>query len=179
MSFTFHEIHTVNPEAKAALEKSQAAFGFVPGLHKVLVESPAILEVYKHLHSEFQNTSFNNVELTVVWQTINFYHDCSYCLPAHTGIAHMMKVDPDIINTLSEGQPLADEKLRVLQATTRAIVDQRGHLSEEQLARFTEVGYGNQQLLEILLGLAQKTISNYANHLAKTPVDEPFKQFVK
>ena len=57
-------------------------------------------------------------------------------------------------------------------------MDQRGNLTEEQVAAFKAAGYGEQQLLEIVLGLAQKTISNFANHLADTPVDEPFQKFV-
>jgi|TARA_R110000744_G_scaffold287475_3_gene398622 alkylhydroperoxidase family enzyme len=179
MSFTFHEISTASDEVKPDLEKSEKAFGFVPGLHKVLAESPTVLRAYKVLHTEFQNTSFDAAELTVVWQTINLYHKCHYCLPAHTGIAHMMNVDQSIIDSLSNGEPLSDEKLRVLQETTRAIVDQRGDLSDKQVSRFKEVGYGNEQLLEIVLGLAQKTVSNYANKMAETPVDEPFLKFVK
>lgn len=179
MSFTFYEIETAPADVKAELETSQKAFGFVPGLHKVLAAAPQVLTIYKHLHTEFQNSSFNNTELTVVWQTINYYHQCNYCLPAHTGIVHMMKVDEEIIEALSKGEPLADLKLRALQETTYAITHQRGNLTDAQLDTFYSAGYGNQQLLEILLGLAQKVISNYTNHLAKTPVDEPFKKFVK
>lgn len=179
MSFTLYEIENAPKESKAELEKSQQAFGFIPNLHKVLAASPKALESYKYLHSQFQESSFNNTELTVVWQTINYYHQCHYCLPAHTGIAHMMKIEPAIIDELHNGQALQDDKLATLQQTTKAIVDQRGQLNVEQIEHFKNAGYGEQQLLEILLGLAQKTLSNFTNHLADTPVDEPFQQFVK
>ncbi|MBV1909746.1 MAG: carboxymuconolactone decarboxylase family protein [Kangiellaceae bacterium] len=179
MAFTLYEIEDAPAPASKELEKSKAAFGFVPNLHKVLAASPQTLEGYKALHTLFQASSFNNTELTVVWQTFNYYHQCHYCLPAHTGIAHMMKVETTLIEALHNGEVLQDKKLATLQATAKAIVDQRGVLSAEQLDDFKAVGYGEQQLLEIILGLAQKTISNFANHLANTPVDEPFKEFVK
>jgi len=179
MSFTLYEIDNAPSPANTELEKSQAAFGFIPNLHKVLAASPKTLEAYKALHELFQASSFDATEQTVVWQTINFYHQCHYCLPAHTGIAHMMKVDQETIESLHNGETLKTEKLKALQSTTRAIVDQRGVLSAEQITDFKSAGYGEAQLLEIVLGLAQKTISNFANHLAKTPVDEPFKKFVK
>ncbi|MCS7704844.1 hypothetical protein N0018_34145, partial [Pseudomonas aeruginosa] len=35
-------------------------------------------------------------------------------------------------------------------------------------------GYGERQVLEIVLALAVKTLSNYANHLFHTPLDEMF-----
>jgi len=34
-----------------------------------------------------------------------------------------------------------------------------------------------QQVLEIFLGLAQKVLSNYTNHIAQTPVDPAFTLF--
>lgn len=179
MKFTLYEIENAPAPADTELEQSQKVFGFIPNLHKVLAASPETLSAYKSLHNLFQKTSFNQTELTVVWQTINHYHQCHYCLPAHTAIAHMMKVDDDIIEALHHGKPVKNTKLAALQDTTRALVDQRGNLTDEQVARFKAAGYGEQQILEILLGLAQKTISNYTNQLANTPVDEPFQPFVK
>jgi len=58
------------------------------------------------------------------------------------------------------------------------MVRQRGVLTEEEVKRFFAVGYSKQQLLEIVLGISQKIMSNYTNHLANTPVDEPFKKYI-
>ena len=69
------------------------------------------LSAYKRLHELFQKSSLNNEELTVVWQTINVENDCRYCIPAHTGIAHMMNVDPAIIEARRSGGTLPVEKL--------------------------------------------------------------------
>lgn len=175
--FTIHDIESAPADSKPLLEDSLKAFGMLPNLHGVLADAPQTLDAYKKLHDMFQNTSFNNDELTVVWQTINVEHECHYCVPAHTGIAHMMKVDPAITEALRNKTALADEKLQVLHDTTLLIVRRRGHLTESEIEAFYAAGYGQQQLLEILLGLAQKVISNYTNHLAKTPVDDAFKQF--
>ena len=35
----------------------------------------------------------------------------------------------------------------------------------------------NAHLLEIILGVSQKVMSNYVNHLAQTPVDAAFNKF--
>ena len=94
------KVHTIEsaPEAsKPLLEASQKAYGMIPGLHGVLAAAPGILEGYQKLHELFVNTSFNEEELTVVWQAINVEHSCHYCVPAHTGIAHMMKVGTAIV----------------------------------------------------------------------------------
>lgn len=45
------------------------------------------------------------------------------------------------------------------------------------LEAFFAAGYGQQQVLEVILGLSQKVISNYVNHVAHTPVDKVFDKF--
>ncbi|TVZ09225.1 AhpD family alkylhydroperoxidase [Cellulophaga sp. RHA_52] len=172
-----HNIESAPEAAKPLLEKSKKAYGMIPGLHGVLASSPQILEAYQTLHELFTQTSFNEAELTVVWQVINVEHACHYCVPAHTGIAKMMKVDDAIIDALRDETPLEDAKLEALRTMTLAIVKNRGNVSKEELDAFYAAGYGEQHVLEIILGLSQKVISNYTNHIANTPVDEAFQKF--
>jgi alkylhydroperoxidase family enzyme len=174
MSFTLYTPETAPQAAQEELKNSVESFGWVPNLHAVLAEAPPVLAAYKNLHSLFQQTSFDAEELTVVWQSINLENKCHYCVPAHTTIAGMMEVDSALISALLEDKALPTEKLEVLKTTTKALLNQRGDLHDEQIARFKAVGYGNQQLLEIILGIAQKVISNYTNKLANTPLDDQF-----
>ncbi|MCF2949102.1 carboxymuconolactone decarboxylase family protein [Paraglaciecola aquimarina] len=174
------KIHTIEsaPEAsKPLLEGSLKAFGMVPNLHGVLANAPTILEGYQKLHELFTNTSFDAEELTVVWQGINVEHGCHYCVPAHTGIAHSMKVSPEVIEALRNEQPMPTPKLQALLDMTLIIVRNRGHVTDQELEAFYAAGYGEQQILEIILGLSQKVISNYTNHIGNTPVDKPFEKF--
>lgn len=172
-----HNMESAPEAAKPLLEKSKKAYGMIPGLHGVLANAPQVLEAYQTLHKLFTQSSFNEDELTVVWQAINVEHACHYCVPAHTGIAKMMKVDDAITNALRNETPLEDTKLEALRTMTLAIVKNRGNVSEEELSIFYTAGYGEQHVLEIILGLSQKVISNYTNHIANTPVDEAFHKF--
>ncbi|MDN3620343.1 carboxymuconolactone decarboxylase family protein [Polaribacter undariae] len=172
-----HNIETAPEASKALLEKSQKAYGMIPGLHGVLASSPQLLDAYQTLHELFTNTSFNEEELTVVWQAINVEHSCHYCVPAHTGIAKMMKVDDTITEALRNETPLANPKLEALRTMALTIVRNRGNATQADLDTFYAAGYGEQQVLEIILGLSQKVISNYTNHIANTPVDAAFKSF--
>lgn len=176
-NFTIHDLNTVPEASKAMLEKSKKTYGMVPNLHGVLAESPSTFEAYQTLHQLFSTSSFNADELTVVWQTINVEHECTYCVPAHTAIAGFMKVDSALSDALRNGEAMPTEKLQVLHDTTLIMVRERGNLSEQDMATFFAAGYGQQQLLEIILGLSQKVISNYVNHIAHTPVDKPFEKF--
>lgn len=172
-----NNIETAPEGSKALLENSLKSFGMIPGLHGVLASSPQILQAYQTLHELFTQSSFNAEELTVVWQAINVEHACHYCVPAHTGIAKMMKVDDNITEALRNETPLENSKLEALRTMTLSIVRNRGNVSKTDLEAFYEAGYEEKHVLDIILGLSQKTISNYTNHIANTPVDAPFLQF--
>ncbi|QIZ75769.1 carboxymuconolactone decarboxylase family protein [Ferrimonas lipolytica] len=176
-NFTIHNLDTVPEYSKAKLEQVKKQFGMIPNLLGVLSEAPGILDGYLALHQLFANSSFNAEELTVVWQTINVEHECTYCVPAHTGIAHSMKVDPALTEALRNRQVMPSEKLQVLHDTTLAMVRARGNLTEQQMQTFFDADYTQRQMLEIVLGLSQKVISNYVNHIAETPVDKVYEKF--
>ncbi len=176
-TFTVHTIESAPEKSKVILEQSVKKNGMLPNLHAVMSEAPGLLEGYQTLHKLFTESSFNAEELTVVWQTINVEHDCQYCVPAHTAIAHSMKIDVVLTEALRNSSAMPTEKLQVLHDTTISMVRNRGILSEQQVQVFFAAGYGQRQLLEIVLGLAQKVMSNYTNHLANTVVDESFTAF--
>lgn len=176
-SLKIHNIESAPQESKVLLEQSIKAYGMIPGLHGVLAGAPNILEAYQTLHKLFTESSFNEEELTVVWQTINVEHECHYCVPAHTGIAQMMNVDDSLSEALRNREAMPTEKLQMLHEFTLKLVRNRGQVSQEDLNKFYGVGYEERQVLEIILGLSQKVISNYTNHIANTPVDASFKKF--
>lgn len=173
-NFPSHDLETAPEASKPLLENSQKAFGRLPGLHKVLAESPQAYEGYQLLHKLFTETDFNADELTVVWQSINVENECHYCVPAHTGIAKMMKVSDELTEALRNETPLASAKLEALRTFTVQMLRGRGFVTDAQMKAFFEAGYGHRAVLDVILGLAQKTMSNYVNHVAQTPVDEVF-----
>ncbi|MFQ3244610.1 MAG: alkylhydroperoxidase family enzyme [Arenicella sp.] len=178
MKLQIHTQSTAPDASKPLLDQSLKDFGMIPNLHAVMAESPGVLESYKFLHQQFQKSNFNADEFTVIWQTINVEHECHYCVAAHTGIANMMKVDAAITDALRQRTQMPSSKLQVLHETTLELVRERGYLAESSHAAFFEAGYDNQQLLDIVLGISQKVLSNYINHLAVTPVDKAFEALV-
>lgn len=173
IDFTLHTIESAPTESKPLLAASQKAYGMIPGLHAVMAESPQHLEGYQILHELFQKTSLSAVERNVVWMAINVEHECHYCVPAHTVIAKMQGVDEATIKALRDNTPL-EPKLEALRTFTISVVRGRGHVNDLEVSAFLAAGYTKRHVLDILLGLGQKIMSNYVNHLAQTPVDAMF-----
>ncbi len=175
--FTLFTAETASAQSKPLLDDSLKLFGMIPNLHAVMADSPAVLEGYQALHRLFQETSFNKDELTVIWLAINVENECHYCVPAHTGIAYSMGVKEDVIEALRNEQPLADPKLEALRGYTLKLLRQHGQVEASDTEDFLDAGYEQRHILEIILGISQKVLSNYVNHVAATPVDKPFQKF--
>ncbi|WP_347330660.1 carboxymuconolactone decarboxylase family protein [Marinimicrobium locisalis] len=175
--FKLHDAESAPSDSKPLLEKSQENFGMIPNLHAVMAEAPGTLEAYQKLHELVLDSSFDNDEKTVLWQSINVEHKCHYCVPAHSGIARSMQVSEELDDALRDEKPLPTEKLEALRRFTLQVVRNRGEVSEKEIQAFCEAGYGHRQVLEVVMAVAQKVMSNYINHMAQTPIDEPFKPF--
>jgi len=158
-----------------AIHKRQ--FGFVPGLFQIMAGAPGVLDAYMNIHETFQNTTLSKAEQTVVWMAINVEHECTYCVPAHSALAHMWGIDEELIEALRNEAPIADPRLETLRSFTLDVVRSRGRVSEQRFEEFYDAGFTQQQALEIVLGVAQKVMSNYINHFAKTDFDPAFKKF--
>lgn len=171
-----HTPETAPEGAKKALEGIKGKMGFVPNIMGVFSGSPQTLEAYQTLQGLLGKTSFTPTEQQVVVMTASYENDCSYCMAAHTSIAKSQGVDDSVIKTVRNGESYDDPKLQALADFTKAVVQQRGNVSDDQVKQFKDAGYGEQQILEVILGVAMKTISNYTNHIAETPVDEAFEE---
>ncbi|MEM6354865.1 MAG: carboxymuconolactone decarboxylase family protein, partial [Pseudomonadota bacterium] len=103
-------------------------------------------------------------------------HGCHYCVPAHTTIAQMDKVDPDLVEALRTASPLADTKLEALRQFTLKVLRERGQVTAADVDAFKAAGYTDAHVLDVVLILAQKVMSNYVNHIYATPIDAPFQK---
>lgn len=174
--FPVHTMDSAPAAAKDLLQQTQQNFGFVPNLIAVMASSPTITEAYLNVAEIFSRSGLSATEQQVVLLTVSHYHECRYCMAAHTAIASMQSVDADVVQAIREGHAITDSKLEALRQFTHLVVEKRGWLAEEEIQAFIEVGYNRSQMLDILVGVAQKTLSNFTNHLANTPLDAAFSE---
>ena len=169
-------LDTASAEARKVLEKAKAQVGFIPNMYANMVNSPGVLDTYLDGYARFRSESgFTPTEQEVVFLVISRANGCGYCAAAHSMIADKMsKVPADVLAALRTGTPIANAKLAALATFTSVMFDTRGRPSPVDLAPFVKAGYGERQALEIVLALAVKTLSNYANHLFHTEVDAAF-----
>jgi uncharacterized peroxidase-related enzyme len=161
---------------KATLEQQKANFGFLPNMYQTMANSPAMLKTYLFGYEQFRTGSdFTSCEQEVVFMVLSRENGCDYCVGAHSFIADKMSGVPEqVTDAIRDGQVISDAKLEALASFTRVMLNTRGLPTRDDVAGFIEVGYTEQNVLDIILAMSVKTLSNYSNHLFHTELDEVF-----
>lgn len=106
--------------------------------------------------------------------TVSITNGCAYCVGSHSTVAQMVRMPEDILSALREQRQCADRKLTALRTVVLSILHHRGWVPDDDLEFFAAAGYGPRHLLDVLTIVALKTLSNYTNHIAHTPLDSQF-----
>ena len=164
------------PEAsRPMLEKVKKSLGFIPNLMAVFANNPTVLDGYLALGAVFEKGSFTAVERQIILLAASLENNCNYCAAAHSQIAKSLLNTPaEVVAAVRQGAPVPDAKLNALVALVRELVRERGYAKEKTIEKFLAAGYEKEQVMELLLGIALKTISNYLDHISPTPIDQAF-----
>lgn len=171
--FKMFDENTAPKGAREILEKTKAEFKMIPNLEKTMAGAPTLLEAYSITWNLFKTTTLSEVEQQIVYQAANFENECNYCVPWHTVLSRQAGMNPNDIEALRAGSRLSNDKHEQLRRFTQALIRTKGKVVMADLDTFFQAGYNEQQALEVILGIAIKTMSNYTNSIAGTPLDKP------
>lgn len=174
LDFQVHDTQSAPAASRETLQKVEKKYGFLPQLMGVLSESPTALKAYATVSEIFEGSSLTPVEKQVVLLSVSFVNECDYCMSAHSTLAGMVNMPQDVLEALRTGEPISDSKLEALRRFTTRVVEGRGWLDDAEVKAFLNTGYSRENVLEVLVGVTQKTLSNYTNHIAETPLDDAF-----
>lgn len=174
MQFDVHTKETAPEASRATLEAIAKKYGFLPNLFGVLAESPTAVQAYAAINNTLEHSALTPVEQQVVMLTTSATNDCAYCVGAHSAVAKMVRMPEDVLASLREQRPLSDQKLNALRALVLSVLRHRGWVPEADLEHVVAAGYTQRHVLDVLTIVALKTLSNYVNHIAHTPLDPQF-----
>jgi AhpD family alkylhydroperoxidase len=172
--FPLHTIDTAPDAVRGDLETMQTRMGFLPTMAGKLAEAPPLLMAYQAAAPFFEQTSLTPAERTVVLMAASHRQNCDFCMTAHSWGAQRQGLDAETLKALRVGAALPDGKFEALRLFTLAMLEKRGAVSEQETQAFLAAGYSPRQALEVILGLALKTMTNYTNALARTPPNPEF-----
>ena len=159
---------------QAIFDNLEKALGFVPNLYATYAHSTNALANY--LNFTNAKTSLNAKQKEVVNLVVSQVNNCEYCLAAHTAIGKMNGFTDSQIIELRSGKASFDSKLDALAKLAQNITEKRGATDEEVVNNFLKSGWTKENLIDAIVLVGDKTISNYIHSTTKVPVDFPAAQ---
>ena len=168
-------IATAPDSSKPSLAEIKKSNGSLPNLVAVLANSPVALEGYRALEAVWESGSFSPRERQLIVLTASAENRGSYCTAAHSTVLETaLRTPAEIVFAIRHNIPVPDAKLNAVVTLVKELVRGRGYAREKTIGNFIAAGYRREQVMELLVGIALKTISNYLDHLSPVPVDQPF-----
>jgi len=175
--FPLHTLDTAPAEARPLLAGIVKRFGFLPNVYAHLAESPVALEALLQLSAMFERTTLSAPQRHLLLLTSSVENRCTFCVAAHTRGARAAGVAADSIESIRDGALPQRADDAALVRFVRAVIVGRGFVSSGELDSFYAHGFTPQQVLEVVLGVTLKILTNYANHVTGTELNPELAAF--
>jgi len=170
-NFTIPSGGEVSENNQAIFDNLQKSLGFVPNLYAYYAKNETALADY--LAFQNRKSTLKAKEREVINLITSQINGCNYCLSAHTAIGKMNGFTDEQVIELRKGQASFDLKLNALVKFTASTVENRGNATEEVKKAFFDAGFTEANLIDVVIVIGDKVISNYIHNLTKFAIDFP------
>jgi uncharacterized peroxidase-related enzyme len=161
-----------NPKTRELLAAVEKNMGMVPNMIATMAQSPAVVQAYLRFNQALAGGSLPVALRQRISLAISEADQCDYCLSAHTFLGAKAGLSESDILDARHGTA-SDEKTNTALVFARRIVDDRGHLSDEDVEEVRRAGYTDGEIAEIVANVALTVFTNYFNQVAGTEIDFP------
>ena len=161
----------VAPANQAIFDNLQKGIGFVPNLYAYFAKNNTALQDY--LAFQNRKSTLSGKEREVVNLVTSQINNCRYCQSAHTALGKMNGFSDEQIIEIRKGAASFNPKLDALAKFTASVVENRGHAAVEAVEAFFEDGYNEANMIDVVIVVGDKIISNYIHNITGFAIDFP------
>ncbi len=161
----------VSESNQAIFDNLQKGLGFVPNLYAYYAKNETALGDY--LAFQNRKSTLKAKEREVINLVTSQVNGCRYCLSAHTVLGKMNGFTDEQVIELRKGSASFDAKIDVLVKFAKAVVEGKGNVSQEIKDDFFAAGYTEANLIDVVITVGDKVISNYIHNIAQFAIDFP------
>lgn len=177
MSLPIHTAETAAEQSRPTFDAFQEARGFVPNVYAVYGGVPDALHGFAGLTMAFGASSLSPAEREVVQLAVSVANRCRYCVAGHTAFASEAGLSEIHVQAMRHGQDPNDARLGALARFARKLTTDRGRDCGPVFREFLNAGFDDHQALEVIVGVANKTLSNMTANLLGLSLDDAFLPF--
>ncbi|AKD53962.1 carboxymuconolactone decarboxylase family protein [Spirosoma radiotolerans] len=172
-SFTVPTRDQVSAQNQQLFDTLQKGLGFVPNLYATFGLSDNGLGAYLAFQQSQTKGAFRAKEREAINLVVSQVNKCVYCLAAHTALGKMNGFSDQQMLQLRAGYADFDPKLDALVKLAQAITETKGHPATELVDAYIAAGYAQSSVIDLILMVGDKIMSNYLHSMTNIPVDFP------
>ena len=161
----------VSENNQAIFDNLKKSVGMVPNLYAAYAYSDTALGDYLALQN--RKSSLKAKEREVINLVVSQINECQYCLAAHTAIGKMNGFTDAQILEIRSGRASFDPKLDALAKYVQDATLNRSKPSPEVVDTFLAAGYTQANLIDTIIVIGDKIISNFVHGTTQVPIDFP------
>jgi len=169
VTFTVPTRDQVSPANQVIFDQMKKAFGKVPNIYATLALNETALADYLALQN--RKNTLSAKEREIINLVVSQVNDCKYCVPAHTAVGKMQGFTDEQILEIRRAEISFDSKYDALAKFVKETAINRGRPSELAYDNFFEAGYTKASLIDVMIIIGDKIISNYFHNVVQIPVD--------
>ncbi|MEY4563110.1 MAG: hypothetical protein RLZZ618_2387 [Pseudomonadota bacterium] len=158
--------------SRALLDQVHTAFGATPNMFKAVANSPAALQSMWAAFGALGTGTLGAQLGEQIAVAVANRNRCDYCLAAHTALGKKAGVSALEMAAAQAGQSDDPRTAAVLRFALK-VVSERAQLREGDVAELSELGFSDEQVVEIIAHVALNLFTNYINVALDVPVDFP------
>ncbi|KOY87683.1 alkylhydroperoxidase [bacterium 336/3] len=170
-TFTVPTRADISANNQGIFDNLQKGLGFVPNLYAYFAKNETALADYITLQN--RKSTLKAKEREAINLVTSQMNGCRYCQSAHTILGRMNGFTDEQIIELRKGSASFDNKLDALVKFTASTVENRGKATEESKEAFFAVGYTEANMIDVVIVVGDKIISNYLHNLTGFEIDFP------
>lgn len=132
-----------------------------------------------YLNFQNRKSTLSKKEIEIVNLIVSEHNGCEYCTSAHTVIGELNGFSKSEILDIRSGSVNFNDKLKALAKFSLAVTEQKGKVSDEVKNNFLEAGYTEANLIDVVIKIGDKVISNYIHNVAGFEIDFPLAPSLK
>jgi len=170
-TFTVPTKADVSESNQAIFDNLHKMIGFVPNLYAYFAKNETALADYLALQN--RKSTLRAKEREIINLVTSQVNDCRYCQSAHTVFGKMNGFTEEEVLEIRKGSAAFDSKLDALVKFTFSVVENRGRATDESKEAFFAAGYTEANMIDVVIVVGDKTISNYIHNLTHFEIDWP------
>jgi alkylhydroperoxidase family enzyme len=175
--FPIYTLESAPEQSKPSMNALAQAFGMVPNIAGAIAGSSKLINGLVGVFGQVHGGNFTEAQVQVLLLTNAVTNSSAWPVAFHSCLALQEGLTEADVQAIRERRLPQDPKFAALSRLARALIEKRGRADDDDIAAFTEAGFDQALVLDVILVIAASTMTNYTSSVTKIPLEEVFQPY--